>query len=116
MITEITKGVDDSSTLPRIVKRTGYRHFEQDLKIEIYYSIYAKNPNNTLTLIKNDFIVVIDKPEVPASYNNPLGLPLDQVTPVPAIPAVTTYTDTCKQFNADAIGAAIDAFLTTLEL
>jgi hypothetical protein len=116
MITEISKNIDKDTGLPISIKRTGYWHNEEAQCIEIYFQKYITYPNGVKVRLGDEKrLIVQDTPAiaaVPESTATGLGGQTITISAQAAVPANTDYTDYCKQFNADAIGAAIDDFLT----
>ncbi len=106
------KGTDQETGLPVSIQRTGYLHNEEAKCIEIYYKKLLTYPNGTTKELSRERIIIQNVDAIPAYKDKSIidGSEID----VAEVPAQTHYTDYCTQFNADAIGQAIDNHLSQM--
>lgn len=104
MITKIAKGTKNG--LNFFAQRISYFHNEEMKWVQINYRTFCETPDGTRCFQTEQSVIVQDREAVIDKDG--------EGNDVVISPASSNYTDYCEQFNADAIGQAIDNYLLSI--
>lgn len=108
---KIAKGLHENG-LPTFFERTRYTNDEKNKLIQIFYDKFCETPNGARCFMEEICDVVRNEDAVPSVKG--FDGEGNEIISVPEIPANPKYDNYCTQFNATAIGNAIDEYLKTI--